>query len=106
MRGSQSPFAGSIEESSPTEDALVRRAAKHLRDHATARGALSDVWRKACVTERTLARRFQASLGMSPLTYLQSQRVARARTLLERTTHSFEAIVNAYSPIFHSRRRE
>ena len=45
------------------------------------------------VSERTLARKFKASLGMSPLSYLQSQRIARARQLLETSTLALERIV-------------
>jgi transcriptional regulator GlxA family with amidase domain len=92
-RGSQSPFAGSMDERPATDDALVGRAAKHLRDHVAENVSLREVCRRVGVTERTLARRFQTTFGMSPLTYLQSQRVARARSLLERTKQSFDAIV-------------
>jgi transcriptional regulator GlxA family with amidase domain len=92
-RGSQSPFAGPIEEALAPTDPLVRRTAKHLRDHAMGGVSMRDVSRRMGAAERTLARRFRASLGMSPLTYLQSQRVARARALLERTDRPFDMIV-------------
>lgn len=42
--------------------------------------------RHAHVSPRTLARRFEAELGTTPKRWLQAQRVARARELLETTT--------------------
>lgn len=50
---------------------------------------LSDV---ANLTERTFTRRFRHATGQSPTAYLQRKRVDEAKTLLERTTSSVEAI--------------
>ena len=69
------------------------RATRYLRQHSGKRLAIAGVCRALAVGERTLARRFKASLGMSPLSYLQSQRVARARQLLESSTLPLERIV-------------
>ena len=54
---------------------------------------MAGVCRALAVSERTLARKFKASLGMSPLSYLQSQRIGRARQLLESSTLPLERIV-------------
>lgn len=48
--------------------------------------------REAGVTTRTLTRRFAAELGMPPLQWLISERVRRARQLLENTDLSVEVI--------------
>jgi transcriptional regulator GlxA family with amidase domain len=49
--------------------------------------------RRVAVSERTLARKFQAHLGVSPLAYLQSRRVAHAKGLLENSSMTLEQIV-------------
>ena len=49
--------------------------------------------RDLALSPRTLTRRFQANLGMSPITYLQSRRVARAKRMLEDHHLAFERIV-------------
>jgi transcriptional regulator GlxA family with amidase domain len=46
---------------------------------------LSDLARHAHVSVRTLTRRFSAGTGLSPLQWLLSQRIQRARELLETT---------------------
>ena len=66
---------------------------RYLRQHAGKRLAIAGVCRTLAVSERTLARRFKASLGMSPLSYLQSQRIARARELLEGSKLPLDRIV-------------
>jgi transcriptional regulator GlxA family with amidase domain len=91
-RGSQSPFlvpSAAPEHAGPE----IERAARYLRQHAGKRLAIANVCRALAVGERTLARRFKAGLGMSPLSYLQSQRIARARQLLESSNLPLERIV-------------
>ncbi|NKY84543.1 GlxA family transcriptional regulator [Nocardia veterana] len=46
---------------------------------------IGDLARHSGLSERTLARRFHAELGTSPLRWLLSQRIIRARELLETT---------------------
>jgi transcriptional regulator GlxA family with amidase domain len=91
-RGSQSPF---LVPHAPPEQAgsEIERAARYLRQNSAKPLAMAGVCRALAVSERTLARRFKASLGMSPLSYLQSQRIAHARQLLESTTLPLERIV-------------
>ena len=91
-RGSQSPFL--VPRAPPAAtDSEIERATQYLRQHASKRLAIAGVCRTLAVSERTLARRFKTSLGMSPLSYLQSQRVARARQLLESSKLPLERIV-------------
>jgi transcriptional regulator GlxA family with amidase domain len=91
-RGSQSPFlatAGALR----AEDDSVRRALRYLDEHASAPFTIAALCRAIGVHERTLARKFDAAMGMSPLSYLQSRRVGRARELLETTPLPLEEIV-------------
>ena len=91
-RGSQSPFL--VPHAAPADSGSdIERATRYLRQHSSKRLAIAGVCRALAVSERTLARRFKTSLGMSPLTYLQSQRIARARQLLESSTLALERIV-------------
>ena len=58
------------------------------------------------VSYRTLHRRFQSAVGMSPLAYLQDLRVEQAKELLESTSLSLERIVGqvGYSDVSAFRR--
>jgi transcriptional regulator GlxA family with amidase domain len=91
-RGSQSPF---LQPHAPRNegDTDIARATRYLQQHLGKRLAIAGVCRALAVSERTLARKFKASLGMSPLSYLQSQRIGRARQLLESSTLPLERIV-------------
>jgi transcriptional regulator GlxA family with amidase domain len=65
-------------------------------DWATARLgeplSLADLARAAHVSSRTLARRFEATLGTSPMQWLLTQRIRRALHLLETTCEPVERI--------------
>jgi transcriptional regulator GlxA family with amidase domain len=91
-RGSQSPFL--VPHTAPADAGSdMERATRYLRQHASKPLAIAGVCRALAISERTLTRRFKSSLGMSPLSYLQSQRVARARQLLEGSNLPLERIV-------------
>ena len=91
-RGSQSPFL--VPHTTPADaDSEIERATRYLRQHSAKPLAIAGVCRTLAISERTLARRFKASLGMSPLSYLQSQRIAHARQLLESSPLALERIV-------------
>lgn len=91
-RGSQSPFL--VPHTAPANaDSEIERATRYLQQHSAKPLAIAGVCRTLAISERTLARRFKASLGMSPLSYLQSQRIARARQLLESSALPLERIV-------------
>ena len=90
-RGSQSPFL--VPHAAPEPGSEIDRATRYLRQNAGKRLAITGVCRALAVSERTLARRFKEKLGMSPLSYLQSQRIARARELLESSKLPLDRIV-------------
>jgi AraC family transcriptional regulator, transcriptional activator FtrA len=53
---------------------------------------LSDLARAAHLSKRTLARRFQAVVGMTPMQWLLAQRIRRAQQLLEATDEPVERV--------------
>jgi AraC family transcriptional activator FtrA len=53
---------------------------------------LADLARAAGVSARTVARRFHAALGTTPLQWLLAQRIRRAQELLESTDHPIDRI--------------
>jgi len=55
---------------------------------------LEDLARQAHVSTRTLVRRFQSTLGTTPLQWLLMQRVRRAQNLLEATDEPVERIAS------------
>jgi transcriptional regulator GlxA family with amidase domain len=91
-RGSQSPFLVPHTTASQS-GSEIDRATRYLREHSAQPRAIAGACRALAISERTLTRRFKASLGISPLSYLQSQRIAHARQLLESSTLPLERIV-------------
>jgi AraC family transcriptional regulator, transcriptional activator FtrA len=65
-------------------DSIRRRLAEPLR--------IAELAKLAAMSERTFMRRFRAVTGMSPANWITSQRVDRARELLESTSLSIEQI--------------
>ncbi|RDI54307.1 GlxA family transcriptional regulator [Nocardia mexicana] len=55
---------------------------------------IGDLAKQAGMSERTLARRFHAELGVTPLRWLHSQRILRARELLEATDFPVELVAD------------
>jgi transcriptional regulator GlxA family with amidase domain len=53
---------------------------------------VADIARRAGVSSRSVIRRFHRSTGTTPLRWLQSQRLGRARVLLESTRYSIDRI--------------
>jgi transcriptional regulator GlxA family with amidase domain len=70
----------------------VIRAERYLREHLAEPVALADVARAASTSPRTIARRFEEALGMSPLRFLRRLRVERAEHLLETTRQSLDEV--------------
>lgn len=54
--------------------------------------ALEDLAQAAHLSKRTLARRFQATIGMTPMQWLLAQRIRRAQQLLEATDEPVERV--------------
>lgn len=79
----------------PTADSPVFRAKRWLQDHIGAPYRLADVAGAAAVSERTLLRHFRQVTGVTPLAYLHTLRIERAKTLLEVSLHGTQAIAEA-----------
>jgi transcriptional regulator GlxA family with amidase domain len=92
-RGSQSPFIEPGLARREATDADVARMVQFLERNAGGALTIDDACRRMDLNARSMVRKFQASLGMSPLAYLQSVRIARAKRLLEQTAASFDEIV-------------
>ncbi len=84
-RPSQAAFA--ISDHLAHKDPLVERFEAWVRAHLARGFSLPDAARASGASERTLARRINAVLGKSPLSYFQDIRVERAVHLLQ-TSHA------------------
>jgi len=73
-------------------DPLVERFERWARNRLAYGFSLDDAAEAARTSKRTLARRMQAVLGKSPLSYFQELRVERAVHLLKTTAESVEEI--------------
>jgi transcriptional regulator GlxA family with amidase domain len=73
-------------------DPLVERFERWARGRLTDGFSLDDAAAAAGASKRTLARRMQAVMGKSPLSYFQELRVERAVHLLKTTAESVEEI--------------
>ena len=67
---------------------VVQWALEHLHEDLP----VSRLAREAQMSERTFARRFRATTGVSPASWVNAQRLDRARTLLEETQLSVEEV--------------
>lgn len=74
-------------------DPLVQRAADRLAADPSGQFCAERLAAACHVSYRTLHRRFTAAAGMAPLEYLQALRVERAKSLLENSRQSIDAIV-------------
>ncbi|MGH8175077.1 MAG: GlxA family transcriptional regulator [Steroidobacter sp.] len=92
-RGSQSPFIAPDAAPRDVLEASVERAVRYLDEHIGARVTIAQLCKSIAVNERTLTRKFKAALDMTPLAYLQSRRMGRARQLLEDTAAPLDRIV-------------
>lgn len=72
--------------------AEVGRAERFMRENLSRPLTLADVARAAKTSARTMARRFETAVGMSPLRFLRRVRVERAEHLLQTTQHSVEEV--------------
>ena len=89
-RSSQAAFA--ISDHLAHEDPMVHRFETWARAHLAQGFSLADAARAAGGSERTLARRINAVLGKSPISYFQDIRVERAVHLLQTSQGSLEQI--------------
>lgn len=80
-------------EDSPCEkDELIKKAQKWLRNHITIEWAIHELARHCHISQRTLLRRFQEILQMSPIQYMQKIRIEHAQKLLTSTSLTMESI--------------
>lgn len=93
-RSSQSPYVDARLLPQPGNE-FSRRVMRHLDQNLAARYDLAALAGTLGVSTRTLLRRFADETGRSPLVYLQSSRVRRARHLLETTDRTVAGISTA-----------
>lgn len=73
----------------------VDLARRYIDAHLTEPYDISTLSAAAATSARTLLRHFEATHGVSPLTYLHQQRMTRAKVLLETTYLSIEQVAQA-----------
>ncbi|AXK35989.1 helix-turn-helix domain-containing protein [Streptomyces armeniacus] len=93
-RSSQSPYVDTRLLPQPGNE-FSRRVMRWLDQNLAARYDLAALAAAFHVSTRTLLRRFARETGQSPLAYLQSARIRRARHLLETTDRTVAGIATA-----------
>jgi transcriptional regulator GlxA family with amidase domain len=78
-----------------TSDSPVYRAMHWLQANVERPYRLAPVAAAAAVSERTLLRHFRQVTGMTPLDYLHTLRIERAKMLLEVTLHGIPGVAEA-----------
>lgn len=74
------------------EDGLVGRAQHWMQLRFSQKPRLRDLAEFLAVSERTLVRRFESSLGMTPQEYLQTLRTEAAKQMLTRSSRRIDRI--------------
>ena len=74
-------------------DEKVLKVQRWMAEHLTDRHSIPLLANRAGLGERTFARRFKKATGDTPLEYLQYLRISKARSLLESSDRSVEAIM-------------
>src|SRR5690606_19423368 len=90
-RRSQAPYITSALIQSDGH-AIIERARRWLNQRLDQPWAMAELAAYCNTSPRTLLRRFQDAIGMSPVRYTQQLRVERAKALLESTQLSLEDI--------------
>lgn len=73
----------------------IGRAIDHARRNLDQDLTIAGLARIAAMSERSFLRRFRAATGAAPLTWLNGERIARARDLLETTSLPLDAVAAA-----------
>ncbi|MFF0492753.1 GlxA family transcriptional regulator [Nocardia sp. NPDC004068] len=89
--GGQAQYVQSAVPADPADPGLAATLAWAL-DRLAEPLTVGDLARRAGMSERTLARRFHAELGATPLRWLLTQRIILARELLESTDIPVDAV--------------
>lgn len=87
-------LAGGLLPTRANMDALVSEARSWIVEHMSRDIRTSDVAAHFNVSTRTLTRRFEQSLGVTPSHYLRDARLDAARSMLRRTRLSIEQIAH------------
>lgn len=93
QRDSQSPYVASAMVQSQGH-AVVERARRWLNQHLAEEWTMTQLATYCHVSQRTLLRRFQEAMGLSPVQYAQQLRIERAKALLEASTISLEEVTS------------
>lgn len=94
LRKSQTPYSTFSINTTHGDETILE--IQHWMDkNSAAPMAVSQLADKACLGQRTFARRFKKATGDTPLEYLQYLRMGKARTLLETTGNSIDSITHA-----------
>lgn len=80
------------EDSACEKDVLIKKAQKWLRKHINVEWSIDSLAEYCAVSQRTLLRRFQENLQMSPIQHMQKIRIERAQELLLSTSLTMECI--------------
>ncbi len=89
------PFRAAAYQDRPTgshHDETVLRAQQYLQDHLARGIGVGEVADRLQVSRRTMARRFQEAIGLTPQAYLNSLRLGAARDLLRRSNLSVSEV--------------
>ncbi len=73
-------------------DARVQAAQRYIEQHSCAGITPDDVARHVAMSQRNLARRFQAALGVTPVRYILQCRIEQAKRLLARPNVSLRRV--------------
>jgi transcriptional regulator GlxA family with amidase domain len=106
-RSSQAPYISEAIAAS-SGYAVVERARRWLNERIDQQWSMTELAEYCNASPRTLLRRFQKAVGLSPVRYAQKMRVERGRALLESTMLSLEDItercgyadVSTFSTVF------
>ncbi|NSY34327.1 AraC family transcriptional regulator [Pseudoalteromonas sp. HM-SA03] len=75
-------------------DAQLLKAQYHISDNLDVSHSLQSLAKHACMSERTLIRRFKQHTSMTPFEYVRLARLVRTKQLLHSTNMSVEQIAN------------
>lgn len=78
----------------PHKDDRIADIQAWLDDHYAGRVLVEDLAERFGMSKRTLIRRFNSALGMSPNAYIQTVRIEAARKLLEETERTVDMVMN------------
>ncbi|WP_068108354.1 GlxA family transcriptional regulator [Tropicimonas marinistellae] len=89
--GGQSQFSAHLV-AQQAEDPAINATIDHILGNPGDPLTVTALAARACLSERTFARRFKEETGITPAAYVETVRVQAARVLLETTGHGVERI--------------